>query len=77
MTVLVAMEAAAVDSVAKLAAGPATPFTIAVPATRLPVQPAGAVSIHKAMVYRIEPPAVVHGTTRRRGDEWEEREQKA
>ena len=75
---MVAGEAAAIDSVATLGAGPAALFVVAVPARRLRlasfVQVTSAVGIHKA-ICGIEQPAVVLITCR--GDEWEEREQKA
>ena len=67
---MVAGEAAAIDSVATLGAGPAAAFVVAVPA------PSGsAVGIHLAILCSNEYPAAVLIT--RRGDEWEEREQKA
>eukprot|EP00964_Phaeocystis_antarctica_P037938 scaffold21698_cov60-Phaeocystis_antarctica.AAC.2 len=68
-------EAAAIDSVATLGAGPAAAFVVAVPAPRAAGHRSTAVGIHHAMIRTIQPPAVVLIT--RWGDEWEEREQTA
>ena len=72
---MVAGEAAAIDSVATLGAGPAAAFVVAVQAPRAAGHRSTAVGIHHAMIRTIQPPAAVLIT--RWGDEWEEREQKA